>query len=54
MSHFIHHRGGVSEEPAEDKGQMVKDWSISLGSLEDVFLNVVRSYRENNVEKMVF
>ena len=27
----------------------ISDWSISLGSLEDVFLNVVRKYRGQNV-----
>lgn len=31
---------------------MVNDWSISLGSLEDVFLTVVKTYRENNIEKV--
>lgn len=33
----------------EDERNLIKDWSISLGSLEDVFLNVVKTYRENNV-----
>jgi hypothetical protein len=31
---------------------LVNDWSISLGSLEDVFLSVVRKYRETNIEKV--
>jgi ABC-type multidrug transport system ATPase subunit len=35
---------------SDDTQPMVNDWSISLGSLEDVFLNVVKTYRENNVE----
>lgn len=29
----------------------ISDWSISLGSLEDVFLNVVKKYRESNIEE---
>ena len=51
MSELIHQK---SDSLADDTRPIVKDWSISLGSLEDVFLNVVRSYRENNVEKLVF
>ena len=35
---------------SEDK--YILDWSISLGSLEDVFLNVVRKYRESNIQKL--
>jgi hypothetical protein len=27
----------------------LSDWSLSLGSLEDVFLSVVRKYRESNI-----
>ena len=30
----------------------IEDWSISLGSLEDVFLNVVKKYRESNIKKI--
>ena len=34
------------------EGKRMSDWSVSLGSLEDVFLNVVRSYREDNIVKV--
>lgn len=44
MQEFITEKGG--NQP------MVNDWSISLGSLEDVFLTVVKTYRENNIEKV--
>lgn len=33
----------------EESGESVEDWSLSLGSLEDVFLNVVKRYRESNI-----
>ena len=29
----------------------IQDWSLSLGSLEDVFLNVVKKYRGVNIAK---
>ena len=35
----------------EDLQIDIEDWSISLGSLEDVFLNVVKKYRESNIVK---
>lgn len=35
----------------EDERGFIKDWSISLGSLEDVFLTVVKKYRESNIYK---
>lgn len=35
----------------EEKSGLIRDWSISLGSLEDVFLSVVRKYRESNIFK---
>ena len=31
--------------------RFISDWSISLGSLEDVFLNVVKKYRGSNIEE---
>ena len=33
----------------DQEEKFILDWSISLGSLEDVFLNVVRKYRESNI-----
>lgn len=54
MSQLINQKSESLVDGAEDGRPIVKDWSISLGSLEDVFLNVVRSYRENNIEKLVF
>lgn len=35
----------------QNEQAVVNDWSISLGSLEDVFLNVVRQYKESNIDK---
>lgn len=40
---------GMTEEKFRSE---IEDWSISLGSLEDVFLNVVKKYRESNIVKM--
>jgi len=54
MSQLILEKSEKFADGLDDNKPIVKDWSISLGSLEDVFLNVVRSYRENNVEKLVF
>lgn len=54
MSQLILEKSEKFADGSDDNKPIVKDWSISLGSLEDVFLNVVRSYRENNVEKLVF
>jgi len=54
MSQLINQKSEGLVDGQEDSRPIVKDWSISLGSLEDVFLNVVRSYRENNIEKLVF
>lgn len=33
----------------EEVMEVVEDWSLSLGSLEDVFLAVVKTYRESNI-----
>ena len=39
----------VFEVIDEQEKSWISDWSVSLGSLEDVFLNVVRTFNENNI-----